>query len=211
MYWKMSIDLTRPLVPSAGQHDPLDGFITYNQLQVSAPKDPRWPNLMKEIGEIGGILEGRELTTDDPLGVGSLLCDAYKVAELILKGYWNRTDLLNTLLESSHSGLEIYLSENPLEFPAELRLAFRELGLSLGLRAVEKLQKIVSENPHFFGSVRALRTRIQRLVQRAPLIQEIEGFWLRPESRETSGWKEHRDINMVMLATSLCPDGYLGL
>lgn len=26
MYWKMSIDLTRPLVASMGQHDPLDGF-----------------------------------------------------------------------------------------------------------------------------------------------------------------------------------------
>ena len=32
MYWKMSIDLTYPLVPSMGQHDPLDGLITYQQL-----------------------------------------------------------------------------------------------------------------------------------------------------------------------------------
>jgi hypothetical protein len=28
MYWKMSIDLNRPLVPSMGQHDPLDGYVT---------------------------------------------------------------------------------------------------------------------------------------------------------------------------------------
>ena len=27
--WKMSIDLTRPLVPQEGQHDALDGFTTY--------------------------------------------------------------------------------------------------------------------------------------------------------------------------------------
>ncbi len=33
MYWKMSIDLTRPLVSSMGQHDPLDGFITYNEIK----------------------------------------------------------------------------------------------------------------------------------------------------------------------------------
>jgi hypothetical protein len=28
MYWKMSIDLSCPLVTSMGQHDPLDGLIT---------------------------------------------------------------------------------------------------------------------------------------------------------------------------------------
>ena len=33
MYWKMSIDLTRALVPSMGQHDPLDGYVTYNEIQ----------------------------------------------------------------------------------------------------------------------------------------------------------------------------------
>ncbi len=36
MYWKMSIDLSYPLVESMGHHDPLDGFITYNQLQATA-------------------------------------------------------------------------------------------------------------------------------------------------------------------------------
>src|SRR5665647_1548004 len=33
MYWKMSIDLMRPLVPSMGQHDPLDGLLTCLDLQ----------------------------------------------------------------------------------------------------------------------------------------------------------------------------------
>jgi hypothetical protein len=211
MYWKMSIDLTRPLIPSMGQHDPLDGFVTYNQLRASAPEDPRWPNLEREIEDMGGILEGMELTTDDPLGVGGLLCDAYKVGELILKGYWKRADLLNTLLRSSLSGLERYLSENPLGFPADMRLAFRELGLSLGLRAVEKLQRMIFENPHLFDDERAFRTQIEGLMRQTPLIREIEEFWLKPESEETDSWTEHRDINMVMLATSLCPDGYLGM
>ena len=35
----MSIDLSYPLVPSMGQHDPLDGYITYLQLQSTAVKD----------------------------------------------------------------------------------------------------------------------------------------------------------------------------
>src|SRR5256714_1355638 len=32
LVWKMSVDLTRPLVPSSGQHDPLDGFVSCLQL-----------------------------------------------------------------------------------------------------------------------------------------------------------------------------------
>jgi hypothetical protein len=35
------------------------------------------------------------------------------------------------------------------------------------------------------------------------------GFWLTPGNRETPQWAAHRDINDVMLATSLVPDGYL--
>ena len=45
MYWKMSIDLSYPLVPSMGQHDPLDGLVTYCQLQATAKKDPNRHNL----------------------------------------------------------------------------------------------------------------------------------------------------------------------
>ena len=41
--------------------------------------------------------------------------------------------------------------------------------------------------------------------------EEIEMFWLEHKNREAGTWKEHRDINMVMLATSQGPDGYLTL
>jgi hypothetical protein len=44
-----------------------------------------------------------------------------------------------------------------------------------------------------------------------PLCEGIEKFWLDPASRENETWKAHREINMVMLATSLAPDGYLAL
>lgn len=43
LHWKMSIDLSRPLVPAMGQHDPLDGLITYYQLQGQAGTDPAAP------------------------------------------------------------------------------------------------------------------------------------------------------------------------
>jgi hypothetical protein len=208
MYWKMSIDLTRPLVPSMGQHDPLDGLITYNELQATAPEDPKWPTLKTEIADIASICEGRNWDTDDPLGIGGLLCDAYRLAQLVLSRHFERADLLPILLRSSEAGLNAYLSRNPLDLPAGSRLAFRELGLSLGLRAVERLQGLVAENSGLFDE-KILYPQIESLLQYLSLREEIEGFWLERTNRESNSWKEHRNINMVMLATSLTPDGYL--
>src|SRR5437667_570095 len=36
LYWKMSSDLSRPLVPAMGMHDALDGFITFREAQHTA-------------------------------------------------------------------------------------------------------------------------------------------------------------------------------
>ena len=77
MYWKMSIDLSRPIISSMGQHDPLDGFITYNQLQAMALKDPELMGLKAEISDMANICEKKEWITDDPLGIGGILCNAF--------------------------------------------------------------------------------------------------------------------------------------
>ena len=42
------------------------------------------------------------------------------------------------------------------------------------------------------------------------LAERIEEFWSDPGHRRARSWIAHRDINEVMLATSLAPDGYLG-
>ena len=36
MYWKMSIDLTKPLVNSEGNLDPIDGYVTYKLIQSAS-------------------------------------------------------------------------------------------------------------------------------------------------------------------------------
>ncbi len=72
MYWKMSIDLTRPLVLSMGQHDPLDGFVTYNELILTSKKDfntYNMPELKNEISEMADICRGMNLVTNDTLGI----------------------------------------------------------------------------------------------------------------------------------------------
>jgi len=214
MYWKMSIDLSYSLVPSMGHHDPLDGFITYHQLQATEAKDPErasWPDLNAEIVEIGGICEGKRWVTDDPLGIGGLLCDAFRVAQLIIKKNFEKMDLLEILLEDALLGQEAYARTNTWKLPADYRLAFRELGLSIGLRAVEKLQGLIEENPAIFNQQLIKHSQIETLVRYAPLAETIEAFWLEPRNRKTSTWTGHYEINMVMLATSLAPDGYLSV
>jgi hypothetical protein len=214
MYWKMSIDLSYPLVPSMGHHDPLDGFITYNQLQATSAKDigkSTWPDLSAEITDMANVCEGKSWGTDDPLGIGGLLSDAFKVAQLIISHNFQQTDLLEILLDSSLEGLESYGRKSPLKLPADYRLAFRELGLSIGLRAVEKLQGLIKQKPGLFNKKHPLHSRIESLMRYAQLGEEIEMFWLEHTNREAQSWTEHRDINMVMLATSLAPDGYLTL
>ncbi len=212
MYWKMSIDLSRPLVQSMGQHDPLDGFITYNQLQMYVPDDSKeseYPDLGEEITDMAGIMKGKSWVTDDPLGIGGLLCDGYKVAQMIVSGYFEQYDLLETVLSSSLLGLESFARMDSMQLPVEYRLAFRELGLSIGLRAVKGLYGLVKEKPNFFKTKSTLIRCIEMLMQYTQLIGVIESFWLEPSNREVRSWVDHRDINTVMLMTSLAPDSFL--
>ena len=213
MYWKMSIDLSYPLVPSMGLHDPLDGLVTYSQLQATAGEDPEQSteDLRAEIFDMADMCEGKSWATDDPLGIGGLLSDAFRVAQLMVKGYFGQTGLLSDLLKASLVGLRAFAKEDPLKFPADYRLAFRELGLSIGLEVLERLPKLVERNEHAFSKDHDLRVRMKALNQYEALKEVIHSFWLQPENQEAERWVSHRDINMVMLATSLSPDGYLRL
>jgi len=214
MYWKMSIDLSRPLVPSMGQHDPLDGLITYRQIQATAKRDKESTapqDLESEIADMARICEGKTWDTDDPLGIGGLLCDAYRSAQMSVDQGSEENDLLATLLECSLRGLGHFARGSSLMSPADDRLAFRELGLSIGLRAVQRLQGLIGGNPKLFGKGHPVHTKIKSLMRYLPLCEGIEKFWLNPASTENDTWRAHREINMVMLATSLAPDGYLAL
>ena len=213
MYWKMSIDLSYPLVASMGLHDPLDGLVTYTQLQATAGKGPGGSkeDLRTEIADMADLCEGKSWATDDPLGTGGLLSDAFRVAQLMVKGYFVQTGLLAILLDASLAGLEAIAREDSLKLPADTRLAFRELGLSIGLGVVERLPGLVERNERAFGKEHGLQGQMKTLKQFGALKEAIERFWLQPESQEAESWTAHRDINMVMLATGLSPDGYLTL
>jgi len=170
MFWKMSIDLRRPLVTSMGQHDPLDGYVTCEELG----------DLAHARDDFAEMLSHERLTTTDPLGLGGLLFDAARLRKI-----GGHDDLARTLVAAAREGLRRWVAGPDLDAPAEHRLAFRELGLAIGLAAVPNLADDVRD--------------------------AIEAFWLRPESRRASTWTEHRDIDEVMLATTLLPDGFVVL
>jgi len=214
MYWKMSIDLSYPLVTSMGQHDPLDGLITYSELQETARKysgQSAWPDLDTEIADIANIYTGKSLITDDPLGLGGLLTGACKIAQLVIAKNFIKPELLETVAASCLIGLGSYVRTDPLELPADYRLAFRELGLSIGLEAVQGLRRLLDQYPDVFNNYRSLRSHLTGLMQYVSLREAINAFWLKPKNRESSAWMAHRTINMVMLATSLAPEGYISL
>lgn len=205
--WKMSIDLSRPLVSSMGRHDPLDGFVTYSELRGASRvfRGSPLPGLEDEIADMAEILRGLgpDLATDDPLGLGGLLGDAHRIARLTASGDGRYEGLLENVLESALTGMKAWSRGFSPEDPAAYRLPFRELGLAIGLSAVELLRESLREA--------RLRRRVDALTAYLPYREAIELFWKDGANQDSSTWREHREINMVMLATSLAPAGFLSI
>jgi hypothetical protein len=211
MYWKMSIDLSRPLVPSMGQHDPLEGFITYSELQVINRETfgQSSSDLRSEIADMAHICHGHSWFTDDPLGIGSLLTNSLLIAQIMIIGGLEYFFLLESVLDSALLGMKSFTKTDPLKFPADYRLGFRELGLSIGLKCIKNLQRLINNNSDVFSLKSSLKEHVEALIEYVPISEKIEQFWLYSKNRHSSNWIAHREINMVMLATSLVPEGFL--
>jgi hypothetical protein len=126
-------------------------------------------------------------------------------------GNLEQAGLLEDLLEASRIGLDFFVKENSLKLLADYRLAFRELGLSIGLRAVDKIRELIEQESGLLWKRDSLHSLLNTLGRYAGLTETIEKFWLVGTNREAGSWIEHLDINRVMLATSLAPDGFLEL
>jgi hypothetical protein len=209
LYWKMSIDLSGPQVPSMGHHDPLDGLLTFQQLQ-SGGTDRTACDLSPEIGDLAKLCAGCHWDTDDPLGLGGLMCDAFRLAHLLAEGAAHEPALLSELLAASIRGLDAFRRQRLLDGPAASRLAFREFGLSIGLHAIGQLNARLPQLLRGVPGAGDWAELVQGLARSEPIAAEIEQFWQASENRESSPWQAHRDINEVMFATSLAPGGFLG-
>jgi len=214
LHWKMSIDLSYALVPSMGHHDPLDGFITCQQLKaglaVFGGTDTDF-DLENEIAELAGMCADTSWKTMDALGIGGLLTDACRLTQLILFHGLHETELLDSLLRDAESSLGAWARLRSLNYPVSNRLAFRELGLSIGLSAILKMQELTGQHTHALSFHGGLKDTLARISPYTRLRETIEEFWIRPENQESGGWLKHREINTVMLATSLGPEAFLKL
>ncbi len=212
MYWKMSSDLSRPLVSSMGHHDPLDGYLTCLQLEVVLPADSHLRHalaLKTAMLDLHSIMEGQDFTTTDPLGLGGIMCDAYRTLQLYLKTKEERLlKLLRNLLMASLGGLKGY-NRRRLDLPAKHRLAFREFGLSIGLQAAARMKDLLDSRGELSSKLTEISKLVGKVLEYRSLQEAIHNFWAQESNRKSENWKGHLDINMVMWATTLLPDGYL--
>ena len=152
---------------------------------------------------------GKSWATEDPLGTGGLLADAFRLAQLMVGCNVTGPLSVASLLADCEAGLHAFVRSGSLDQRAEYRLAFRELGLAIGLHALMKLQGLIGRNPDRFATGEGLPRLLARLNEFSYLCDEIERFWMHATHQENQTWCEHEDINAVMLATSLAPDGFL--
>ena len=205
LVWKASIDLSRPLVPSAGHHDPLEALVGALELETAEPPPggDAGPSLAGEIAEADAMCAGARWATDDPLGAGGLLTAAARLAQLVARRGVEQRALLARVLAEARASLDAVAADPVFHRPADHRLAFRELGLSIGLRAVEALAAL-PEAPDLPATV---TVPLRDLRRHLPLAARIEDFWSDPAHRRGPTWQDHRDIDEVMLAASLTAAG----
>lgn len=213
MVWKMSIDLSRPLVSSMGHHDPLDGYITLRQLLATAKamgrnamaqtrrEDCLLSRLLETFGE---MTQGRRWQTADPLGLGGLLSDAVRLMQLIRKGDAADILLLKHMLRDAHEGLDLWARSGAAARSARSRLAFRELGLAIGIQGLRWMQKRA-------GADREIESQLKAMEEYLPLARTLTSFWAAPVNQQSPAWAQLQDINAVMLAAALMPQGFLML
>ena len=214
IYWKMSTDLSRALVPAIGLHDALDGFITFREAQHALAKSSTnagVADLSSAIESLSALCQHRNWTTDDPLGLGGLLFDAARLCQLLGNEQFDDIHLLEDILGACRNGLTSLLAGRYLNQPVSYRLAFRELGLAIGLKALPIISDAMTKNHDRFEGRTAAQRIVDQLSKYESLSEEIIRVWLPHAENQDQIWQSHQDINDVMLATALIPEMFLSV
>ena len=118
------MDMSRPLVRSQGNLDPIDGFVIFRELQAASGD----PTVLKEnIADCKRIIElkGAHFVSSDTLDLGMIMWTSHWLADE--EAYF--TDLAKQAERQVHT----LLDEGYLDLPTRRRLAFREYGTCLGI------------------------------------------------------------------------------
>jgi len=211
LFWKMSVDLTRPLVTSMGQHDPLDGLITYEELDTAVIENAitGMADLRAAITDLRDMCDDMDWQTNDTLGAGGVLSDMLRLSQLVVMGKSTRVGLLSQLIITSLTNLHSIMDDITWSLGPQHRLPFRELGFAIGLRAIESFLAVIEGHPELVSDIRGWTSASALLQSHVPFAEAITRYWLDPQKHQHDSWSAHRDINTVMLATSLTPETFL--
>jgi hypothetical protein len=176
---------------------------------VTAPGG-KGTDLASEIEDIGKIISLDGMTTDDPLGMGGLLIDASRISQVKAMGGSLKEDLLEAVIDGALVSVGFFALGRELELDAESRLAFRELGLSTGLKGLNQMKGSLTRSRGQRISA-DLFQKVTDLERFEPIGNEIDRFWSSPQNQMATTWSDHKEINMVMLATSLAPRSFLSI
>lgn len=151
MVWKMSMDLSAPLVSSEGNLDPIDGFVVFRLLQAASMEAGDGEVLTEEINDYKRVMErkGKHFVSSDTLDLGMTLWTTHWFSEseqwalsLTERCFEQLCQFLSGLFVAcSHSNLffsDFAFADNLFEIDQYLqrnikfRLAFREFGTCMG-------------------------------------------------------------------------------
>eukprot|EP01084_Bolivina_argentea_P003326 6241_1 len=179
MCWKMNIGLDRILVPSEGNLDPYDGYVTYRLLQETA-NDANV--LSEEIKVFKGMVDRKVsyYNSNDTLDLGEACWLAHWfvdseewAARMAVKSMNN----LNGLKESGEFKRSAYF-----------RLAFREFGTAIGTQAL------------YCNSDSLKRIKYLSEPWHNEIVPELLSFW-----KKKGIYARDRDITPIMYCSSLIP------
>lgn len=124
MVWKIAMDMSRPLVTSQGNLDPIDGYVIFRKLQAASGGKE---TLKEEIGDYQRVMErkGKHFVSSDTLDLGMSLWTSHWMDQ---REEW-AADLAKRCVSQMRQLFENgYLEGNP-----RYRLAFREYGTAMGI------------------------------------------------------------------------------
>ena len=180
MFWKMSMDLSHPLVTSEGNLDPIDGYVTYKLLQAASSDST---SLQEEIDALKKIVDTKwqHYSSTDPLDLGMTLWTAH----------WLRKDeeWASVLCQRAVACIKQVVSSGYFERSTSRRLAFREFGTALGVQSIS-----LQDEPQ----LASLSDTICAAWENAGLVPE-------PSEKQQGRMAELLPITAVMYATALIP------
>ncbi|KAM6501905.1 hypothetical protein JOM56_001882 [Amanita muscaria] len=174
MVWKVSMDLSKPLVLTEGNLDPIDGYVTFRLLQATAMQHGDGRVLEDEIADYRRVMErkGEHFVSNDPLDLGMTLWTVH--------WFTDKEDWATKLADRCFAQIRnLFGRQRYLERDIARRLAFREFGTCLGIRCHSErapdLQKygeaIINAWEPVMGDVDELQP-INRVMYAAALVPE---------------------------------------